>query len=111
LSAWLLLALAIGSELVGTTALKASAGFKRPLPSLAVVACYGISFFCLSQSLTVIPLGVAYAIWSGVGIAATALIGAVVFREALTRPRSLGVLLVIAGVVALNLAAGAGGGK
>lgn len=104
MNAWLLLALAIVSELIASTALKAANGFEKLLPSLAVLACYGLSFYFLSQSLTAIPLGIAYAIWSGVGIAATAVIGRLLFSEALTLGRLAGLALVVAGVVALNLA-------
>jgi small multidrug resistance pump len=106
MSPWLLLFCAIAAELVGTTALKASEGFKRPLPSLAVIVFYGLAFFLFSQSLGGIPLGTAYAVWSGVGVAATALIGMIVFRERLTWPRAAGMGLVVVGVVALNLAGG-----
>lgn len=103
---WLLLFCGIAAEVVSTTALKASEGFKRPLSSLAVVVFFGLSFFLFSQSLTGIPLGTAYAVWAGIGVAATALVGMAVFREALTLPRAGGMALVLAGVVALNLSGG-----
>jgi small multidrug resistance pump len=107
MSPWLYLALAIGVELVGSAALKASGGFTRPRPTLVVLVCYGLSFLFFSRSLLAIPLGVAYAVWSGVGVAATAVIGVVVFRESLRWRRLAGMGLVIGGVVALNLSGAA----
>jgi small multidrug resistance pump len=74
------LALAIGSEIVATTSLKLSDGFTRLIPAVVVVGC-AISFYALSMSLRNIPLGVVYAVWSGVGTAAIVLIGVFLFRE------------------------------
>ncbi len=70
---WLHLAIAIVAEVIATSALKAAAGFTRPLPSLVVVAGYGLAFYFLSLTLRVIPMGVAYAVWSAVGIALVSL--------------------------------------
>lgn len=97
------LAIAIVAELVGTSALKASAGFTRLYPNLLVVAGYGIAFFCLSQSLKAIPVGVAYAIWSGLGTAGIAIIGWLIFNEKLTVWSVAGIALIVAGVLLLNL--------
>jgi small multidrug resistance pump len=94
---------AICSEVIATSCLKASAGFTRLLPSLAVIVGYGTAFFCLSQTLKTIPLGIAYAIWSGVGTALIALVGLVIYRQALDRAALLGISLIVAGVLVMNL--------
>jgi small multidrug resistance pump len=96
------LALAIGSEIVATVSLKLSDGFSRPLPSVVVVAGYALSFYALSISLRTIPLGVVYAIWSGVGTAAIVVIGLFLFRETLDAVKVVGIGLIITGVVMLN---------
>lgn len=96
------LALAIGSEIVATVSLKLSDGFTRPLPVAAVVAGYGLSFYALSITLRTIPLGVVYAIWSGVGTAAVVVIGLFLFNEVLDAVKVAGIGLIIAGVVVLN---------
>lgn len=96
------LALAIGSEIVATVSLKLSDGFTRPLPVVAVVAGYGLSFYALSITLRTIPLGVVYAIWSGVGTAAVVVIGLFLFNEVLDAVKVAGIGLIIAGVVVLN---------
>jgi small multidrug resistance pump len=96
--------LAIVSEVVATSALKLSEGFTRPGPSAFVVVGYVSAFYLLSQSLrTGMSLGVAYAIWSGLGTVGIVAIGIVLFREPLTAARIVGTLLVVAGVVILNL--------
>jgi len=96
------LALAIGSEGVATTSLKLSDGFSRLGWGVVVVVGYGISFYALSMSLRTIPLGVVYAVWSGVGTAAIVLIGYVLFREVLDAVKLAGIGLIIIGVVMLN---------
>jgi len=96
------LALAIGSEIVATVSLKLSDGFTRPLPVVVVVAGYALSFYALSITLRSIPLGVVYAIWSGVGTAAIVVIGLFLFRETLDTVKVVGIGLIIAGVVMLN---------
>lgn len=95
--------IAILTEITATTALKYSEGFTRLIPSLIVVAGYGISFYMFSLSMKQIPLGVGYAIWSGVGIVGTAAIGYFFWQEILTLPRVLGMALIIVGVVVLNM--------
>ena len=103
LNAWLLLALAIVAEVVGTSALKASEGFTRLWPSVMVVAGYGVAFYCLSLVLKSIPVGITYAVWSGLGIVLISLIGWRVFGQALDPPAMIGIGLIIAGVVVINL--------
>ena len=97
---WLLLA--IGTEVVATSALKASDGFSRLVPSIVVIAGYAASFYFLSLSLRDIPLGVVYAVWSGIGTAAIALIGVVFFHETLGWVGIGGIVLIVLGVVLLN---------
>ena len=104
---WFYLILAIAGEVVATTALKASEGFTRLGPSLIVVAGYGFAFYLLAQVLRTIPLGVTYAIWSGVGVAAVTLIGWLVYGQRLDLPAILGIGLIVAGVLVLNLWSGA----
>lgn len=103
MNAFLILLAAILFEVVGTSALKASNGFTRPGPSVLVVLGYGAAFYLLALSLRQIPLGIAYAIWSGVGTAGAVLIGVLVWREVLDLPRILGIGLIVAGVIILNL--------
>jgi small multidrug resistance pump len=100
---WIYLSCAILSEVVGTLALKASDGFTKPVFAPIIVVAYGVSFYCLSFTLRTIPVGVAYAIWSGVGIVLIALSGWAVFRQSLDLPALAGIALIIAGVLALNL--------
>jgi small multidrug resistance pump len=96
------LALAISTEVVATTALKLSDGFTRLGWGGVVVVGYGISFYALSVSLRTIPLGVVYAIWSGIGTAAIVVIGFFLFREVLDAMKLAGIGLIIIGVVMLN---------
>lgn len=100
---YLWLAAAICSEVFATSSLKASEGFTRLLPSLAVIVGYGAAFYCLSQTLRTIPVGVAYAIWSGLGTVLIALVGVVLYRQVLDRAALLGMTLIIAGVLVMNL--------
>ncbi|AAL52226.1 MULTISPECIES: SMR family transporter [Brucella] len=97
------LAIAIFSEVIGTLSLKASEGFSRLGPSIVVVVAYGLAFYFLSLTLKTIPVGVAYAIWSGVGVTLVALIGWLVFGQKLDLPAIVGMGLIIAGVIVLNL--------
>lgn len=99
----LILLLAILAEVIATSALKASQNFTRPLPSLLVVAGYGTAFFLLSITLKTLPIGVAYAIWSGVGTALVAVVGWLYYRQSLDLPAILGLTLIIAGTLILNL--------
>ncbi len=100
---YLFLALAILAEAVATTALKMSEQFTRLLPSAVVVVGYAAAFYFLSLSLRTIPVGVAYAVWSAVGIVLITVVGAVMFRQVPDLPAIAGMLLIIAGVVVINL--------
>ena len=95
------LAIAILSEVVATSALKSSDGFTKYGPSLVVILGYGISFYCLSVVLKTIPVGVAYAIWSGMGIVLITLLGWLVFSQRLDLPAFLGMALIVAGVIVI----------
>jgi small multidrug resistance pump len=103
---YLYLALAIVAEVIGTSALKATAGFTRPGPSILVAVAYGAAFYCLSLALRSIPVGIAYAIWSGVGTALIALIGWWALGQRLDAPAWAGIGLIVAGVVVIQLSSG-----
>ena len=98
-----LLALAIISEVTGSTFLVKSEGFTRLGPSLLVVIFYIISFYLLSQVIKTIPLGIAYAIWGGVGIVLTAFIGFLIFRQNLDIPAVIGIIMIVGGVIVMNV--------
>ncbi len=100
---WLYLAIAIVAEVIATSALKASEGFSRLGPSTVVVLGYGIAFYFLSLTLREIPVGVAYAVWSGIGIVLISLIAWVLYGQALDTAAWAGIGLIIAGVLVLNL--------
>ncbi|MBK8314594.1 MAG: QacE family quaternary ammonium compound efflux SMR transporter [Acidobacteria bacterium] len=100
---WVFLTVAIVSEVIGTSALKSSEGFSRLWPSAIVVVAYASAFYFLSLTLKTLPVGVAYAIWSGAGVALIALIAWVIYGQALDLPAIIGMLLIVAGVVVLNL--------
>lgn len=100
---WVYLTIAILAEVAATSALKATQGFTRPQALLLVVAGYSLAFFCLSLTLRTIPLSVAYALWSGVGLVLLALVGRFVYDQRLDRPAMLGLSLILAGIVILNL--------
>lgn len=99
----LYLAIAIVAEVVATSALKASDNFSKWIPSIVVIAGYGIAFNYLSLVLKEMPVGVAYAIWSGAGIALITLIGVVIFRQSPDLPAIVGISLIIGGILILNL--------
>jgi len=101
MSGYMYLAIAILSEVVATSALKSSDGFTKYGPSLVVILGYGISFYCLSVVLKTIPVGVAYAIWSGMGIVLITLLGWLVFSQRLDLPAFLGMALIVAGVIVI----------
>ena len=103
MNAWTYLALAIAAEVAATSALTASAGFTRPLPTVGVVIGYVFAFWCLSLSLKTIPVGIAYAIWSGAGIVLISLIGWIAFKQHLDAAALLGMALILAGVLVVNL--------
>ena len=95
--------LAVLSEVTATTALKFSEGFTRLGPSIVVVLGYGVSFYLLSLSLKVIPIGVAYALWSGIGIVLTVIAGMILWREPLDWARVVGIALIIGGILVINM--------
>ena len=101
--AFVYLALAIVAEVVATSALKATHGFTRLVPSLVVVVGYAIAFYMLSMVLRTIPVGIAYAIWAGLGIVLVALVGIVVYGQRPDLPAVLGIALIVAGVVVIQL--------
>lgn len=103
---YLFLAMAIVAEVVATSALKFSEQFTRPGPSLVVVVGYAIAFYCLSIVLKTIPVGIAYAIWAGVGIALITIAGAVLFRQIPDWPAIIGISLIVCGVMVINLFSG-----
>ncbi len=101
--AYALLFVAIISEVIGTSALKLSDGFTKVVPSVVVVVGYGFAFYFLSIVLRSIPVGIAYAIWAGVGIALIAIVGVVFFKQTLDLPAVAGIALIVAGVLVINL--------
>lgn len=103
MKSFLILLLAIVSEVIATSSLKASQGFTRWGPSLLVVVGYAAAFYLLSLSLKSIPLGIAYAIWSGLGTVGVVLIGYFVWREQLNGYHVVGIALILIGTVILNL--------
>lgn len=97
-----LLAAAIVAEVIGTTALKSSDGFTKLGPSLITAVAYGAAFWLLSLTLRTIPTGVAYALWSGIGVVLIAIVGRFVHDQKLDAPAVLGIGLILAGVVVMN---------
>jgi len=100
---WLALAIAICGEVIATSALKASNEFTRLIPSIIVVAGYGTAFYFMAISMRVLPVGIMYAIWSGMGIVLVSVIGWLVYKQTLDFPSMLGMVLIIAGVIVINL--------
>ncbi len=100
---WLILFIAIVAEVIATSALKSSEGFTKPIASVIVVLGYMIAFYCLSLTLKTIPVGIAYAIWSGVGIVLVTTIAWIVFDQKLDVWGIIGIALIMSGVLVLNL--------
>ncbi|MAB25938.1 MAG: QacE family quaternary ammonium compound efflux SMR transporter [Pseudomonadales bacterium] len=100
---WFYLATAIVTEVIATSALKASEGFSKPLPSVVVVIGYLVSFYFLSLTLKTIPVGIAYAIWSGVGIVLISLVAWMLYEQKLDLPALIGMGMIMAGVMVINL--------
>ena len=100
---WLYLLIAILTEVVGTTLMKVSQGLTKVIPAVSMFVLYGISFVFMALALKKIEVSTAYAIWSGVGTALIAAIGIIWFRESINLPKVIGIVLVIAGVLLLNL--------
>ncbi len=103
MKSWLYLLVAIVAEVIGTSGLKASDSFSKLRPSLLTIVAYGTSFFFLSLTLRTIPVGIAYAVWSGVGIVLITLIGWLYFEQRLDAFAILGMFLIVLGVTVLNL--------
>jgi small multidrug resistance pump len=101
--AYLYLIIAIVAEVVATNALKAAEGFTRFWPSLTVVLGYAVAFYCLSLVLKTIPVGIAYAIWAGLGIVLVAVVAAVIFGQVPDLAGIIGIALIVSGVVVVSL--------
>ena len=99
---YLYLALAIVLEVLGSSFMKASDGFSKLLPTTITIIAYIACFFFLSQALKSRPLGIAYAIWGGLGIVLTALISVIIFKQSLDLPAIIGIILIVAGVFVMN---------
>jgi small multidrug resistance pump len=100
---YLYLTIAIIAEVIATSALKSVEGFTKLWPSVIVVAGYGVAFYFLSMTLKTIPVGIAYAIWSGLGITLVSIIGYFFYKQSLDFPAILGLGLILAGVVVINV--------
>lgn len=103
MKAWLILAVAICAEVVATSALKASDNFSRLWPSVVVVIGYGLAFYFLAETLKVIPVGIAYAVWAGGGIVLITLVSWWLFDQRLDWPALIGMALILSGVLVLNV--------
>ncbi|MEC5395694.1 DMT family transporter [Bergeyella sp. RCAD1439] len=100
---WIILFTAIVFEIIATSFLKVSNGFRNLFSSVISIVCYIISFYCLALALRSIPLGISYAIWSGVGIVILSLIGYIIFDQKLNLPTVLGILLILVGTIICNI--------
>ncbi|KAA8732439.1 QacE family quaternary ammonium compound efflux SMR transporter [Acinetobacter qingfengensis] len=100
---YLYLVIAIIAEVIATSALKASNGFSILIPSLVTIIGYSIALFCLSLTLKTIPVGIAYAIWSGAGIILISTIGWIFFKQHLDLPAFIGLGLMITGIIVINV--------
>lgn len=101
--AWLYLFIAIVAEVIGTAALKASEGFNNTTASAVCVIGYGVAFYLLSIVVKTVPVGIAYAIWSGAGIVLITAVGAMWFKQIPDLPAVIGICLIIAGVLVINV--------
>jgi len=100
---WLTLGGAIVCEVIGTSLLQASNQFAKPLPTIGMAICYGAAFYLLSLTLKAMPVGLAYAIWSGLGVVLISAIGLVAFKQRLDLPAILGLVMIVGGVIVINL--------
>lgn len=100
---WAALLGAIALEVAGTSLLQASQQFTRAWPTAGVAVCYGLAFYLLSIALRQMPVGIAYAIWSGLGVVLISVVGAAVFRQRLDLPAMAGLAMIVGGVVVINL--------
>ncbi|MCT6795185.1 EmrE family multidrug efflux SMR transporter [Klebsiella pneumoniae subsp. pneumoniae] len=103
MNTYILLGGAIVAEVIGTTLMKYSEGFTRLWPSVATIVCYSAAFYLLAQTLSNIPTGIAYAIWSGTGIVLISLVGWLVSGQKLDFPAIAGIFLICAGVLVINI--------
>ena len=102
-AAYIYLAVAIIAEVVATSALKASEEFTRWIPSMIVVIGYGAAFYYMTLVLRSIPIGITYAVWAGLGIVLVTVIGAVLYKQIPDMPAMIGIGLIVAGVIVINL--------
>ena len=100
---FLLLLLSISTEIVGTSFLKFSEGFSKPIPTLVVLAAYSTSMLLLSRVVQTIPLGITYALWSGIGIIAIVLVGLLAYKQVPSLGQLVGIATITAGVIIVNL--------
>jgi len=108
LNGYVMLGIAIACEVVATSSLRATEGFSRPLPTLLTLGGYAIAFWALSVAIRTIPVGIAYAIWCGVGIIAITAIAWIFLKQRLDLPALAGMGLILAGVLVINLFSKAG---
>lgn len=101
--AYVYLAIAIVCEVIGTTFLAKSEQFTRLVPTLIMGVLYALSFYLLTQTLKTIPLGIAYALWGGLGVVLTSLVGVVIFKQSLDMAAVVGIAMIVGGVVVMNL--------
>lgn len=109
MSGYIYLAIAIAAEVVATTSMKAISGFSKPLPLFLVVTGYSLAFWMLTLVVRSIPVGIAYAIWAGLGIVLVSIAAAVLYDQKLDLPAMLGMGLIVAGVVVIQLFSGSTG--
>ena len=100
---WILLFLAITSEVIGTSCLKLSEGFSKPIPTLVVLVTYATAMLLLSRVVQTIPLGITYALWSGIGIVAIVLVGLFAYKQVPSPGQLVGIATITAGVIIVNL--------
>ena len=103
MTTWATLLAAICLEVVGTSLLQASSQFSKLWPTVGMGVCYLGAFYCLSLTLRTMPVGIAYAVWSGLGVVLISLIGMVLFKQRLDLPALLGLAMIVGGVVVINL--------
>ena len=102
-NAWVLLLFAITSEVIGTSCLKLSEGFSKPIPTLVVLVAYATAMLLLSRVVQTIPLGITYALWSGIGIVAIVLVGLFAYKQVPSLGQLVGIATITAGVIIVNL--------
>jgi small multidrug resistance pump len=103
MNTYLILFFAVVCEVIATTALKFSQGFTKLIPSIIVTIGYGLSFYLLSIALKSMPIGVVYAIWSGIGLVLTVIVGIVIWHETLDWARTIGILMILLGIFLINV--------